>query len=161
MLLDGGSIIHVLSAMIEALSSPSPSMLLHSYVRRRHACALVSSLLPWSKFFSVSLRAAGGSHEVRSLSSSLNPQTVSPSPTTQRRPWHACTYTWACSPSPWARPEARHFGPALARPDPKVIGLGWHGTGLQAVLGPHFRPAGRHGPARQITTLYKITHFDI
>ena len=55
----------------------------------------------------------------------------------------------ARSPSFWPGPARRSLGP------------GWHGTGLQAVLGPHFRPEGRHGPARQITTLYKITHFDI
>ena len=33
-------------------------------------------------------------------------------------------YTWACSPSPLARPKARHFGPAQARHGPKFIGPG-------------------------------------
>ena len=41
----------------------------------------------------------------------------------------------------------------LFRPGParRSMGPGWHGTGVQAVLGPHPRPTGRHGTARKIT----------
>ncbi|KAG2607383.1 hypothetical protein PVAP13_4NG243811 [Panicum virgatum] len=41
-----------------------------------------------------------------------------------RRAFSARTYRWPCSPSPSARPKARYFGPAQARPSPVTYRLG-------------------------------------
>ena len=46
------------------------------------------------------------------------------------------------------KPEPVSPEPGPAR---RSMGPGWHGTGVQAVLGPHPRPTGRHGTAHKIT----------
>ena len=46
-------------------------------------------------------------------------------------------------PEPVSTARSPSFWPGPAR---RSLGSGWHGTVLQAVLGLHFRPAGRPGP---------------
>ena len=57
-------------------------------------------------------------------------------------------YTWPCSPSPLARPKARHFGPAQARHGPKFIGPGLarHGGAGRAWAALQARRPARPGP---------------